>query len=268
MNQTVSISAAPAQASHRRLSVRLASSEADLHAVQHLRWRVFHEEMGASLLDARSGQRDFDAFDAACDHLLVIDESLGDGGAVGTYRLLRESVAERCGGFYSMGEFDLSPLRQQGGGGEGELLELGRSCVLPAYRTSGTISLLWRGIAEYLSSHAISLMFGCASFPGTDPAAHAEALSLLHHRHLAADGRCPRLLPGKGVPLEQLPAGSYDERRALLALPPLVKGYLRAGAKFGEGAFIDHAFNTIDVCVVMPVADLSMRYVSRFSAAA
>lgn len=254
----------------RRLAVRLARNATDLAAVQRLRWQVFFEEMGAQaqgLLD----ELDADPYDALCDHLLVIDEDqpgtlVADGQVVGTYRLLRESVARAAEGFYSAGEFDLAPLLAGEGRVGGELLELGRSCVLPAFRTSATISLLWRGIADYIAAHDIGLMFGCASFPGTDPDAHAPALSLLAHTCLAPAGQRPRV--HHGVALERLPRGSYDERRAMLALPPLIKGYLRCGARFGDGAFIDHAFNTVDVCVVLPVEQISQRYATRFSVAA
>ena len=252
----------------RRLSIRLARGVDDLAAVQRLRWLVFFAEMGADSLPTASEQSDRDAYDDLCDHLLVIDEGRADEPrVVGTYRLLRESVARRHTGFYSAGEFDLGPL-VAAGDACGELLELGRSCVLPAYRTSATISLLWRGIADYIARHRIRMMFGCASFGGTDPDAHAAALSLLHHNHRAPPELRPVVRPGCGVPMERLPRGSYDERRALLELPPLVKGYLRAGAKFGDGAFIDHAFNTVDVCVVMPVEAISGRYAARFSVAA
>jgi putative hemolysin len=256
----------------RRLSLRLAQDDRDLLAVQRLRWQVFYEEMGADASGPRPGHLDADPYDPLCDHLLVIDEDADCAECVvGTYRLLRESVAARHHGFYSAGEFDLKPLAQSGAAGE--LLELGRSCVLAPYRTSGTISLLWRGIADYIARHHIALLFGCASFAGTDPEAHAAALSYLHHYQLApAEGR-PAVLAnqvenGCGIALERLPAGSYDERRALMGLPPLVKGYLRVGAKFGEGAYVDHAFNTIDVCVVMPVELISDRYAARFSVAA
>jgi putative hemolysin len=107
---------------------------------------------------------------------------------------------------------------------------------------------------------------------GTDPDAHAQALSLLAHTCLAPAERRPRLRgelgPDQAVTLERLARGSYDERRAMLRLPPLVKGYLRCGALFGDGAFIDHAFNTVDVCVVLPVEQISQRYATRFSVAA
>ncbi|MDE1916443.1 MAG: GNAT family N-acetyltransferase [Sphingomonadales bacterium] len=250
-----------------RLSVRLARDAADLANVQRLRWQVFFTEMGAHAAhDAPTPGLDSDAYDALCDHLLVIDEDAAEETrVVGTYRLLRESVARQAGGFYSAGEFDLSPLIATADPTR-ELLELGRSCVLPTYRTSATIQLLWRGIADYIGQHRIGAMFGCASFPGTNPDDHAEALSFLAHNHLAPADRRP--VVRDGVALERLPRGSYEDRRALFQLPPLVKGYLRVGAKFGDGAYIDHAFNTVDVCVLMPVEMIAGRYAARFSVAA
>lgn len=260
---------AAARIAPRRLTIRLAQDEADLAAVQRLRWRVFFEEMGAAAVTGAADHVDSDAYDAVCDHLLVIDaDAPAADRVVGTYRLLRESVAHRHGGFYSAGEFDLAVLTDSATRPAGELLELGRSCVLARYRTSATISLLWRGIAEYVALRGIGLLFGCASFPGTNPDDHAAGLSYLCHHHLAEADRRPRVLPGTGVPLERLARGSYDERRAMLSLPPLVKGYLRAGARFGDGAYIDHAFNTVDVCVVLPVELISNRYAARFSVAA
>lgn len=251
------------------LSIRLAEGSDDITAVQRLRWRVFHEEMGAQGASGLSTHLDADIYDPLCDHLLVIHAGPdGKQEVVGTYRLLRESVAKASFGFYSSGEFDISMLVTGPARPTGDLLELGRSCVLAPWRTSATIQLLWRGIADYIGQHGIGLMFGCASFPGTDPDAHAEALSLLAHRHLAPGPLRPLVRADRGVALERLAEGSYDPRRALLALPPLVKGYLRAGACFGEGAFIDHEFNTVDVCVVMPVEGISGRYAARFASAA
>lgn len=253
----------------RNLTVRLAESASDLVAVQGLRWKVFHEEFNAGCDDDPVGNLDSDAFDPLCDHLLVIDRMPGGGErVVGTYRLLRESVAKRSIGFYSAGEFDLDPLLNGSGRPKGELLELGRSCVLPAYRTSATISLLWRGVADYITQHGIGLMFGCGSFHGTDPDEHAAGLSYLHHHHLVDEQVRPGVLNGKGVSLERLPRDAYDPRKAMLALPPLIKGYLRLGAKVGDGAFIDRDFNMIDVCVIMPVDLITGRYAARFNLAA
>jgi len=256
-------------ASQGNLDVRLAQSAEDLAAVQRLRWQVFHEEMGATAATGVSTHLDSDVYDPLCDHLLVIDTDRDHNErVVGTYRLLRESVAKRSFGFYSAVEFDIEPLQHGPNRPRGELLELGRSCVLPPFRTSGTISLLWRGIADYIASHDIGLMFGCGSFPGIDPAPHAAALSWLYHKHLADAAQRPRVHADSGIAMERLPRGSYDERRALLDLPPLLKGYLRAGARFGDGAFVDFEFNTIDVCVVLPVEAISERYAARFNTSA
>ncbi|MCB2076843.1 MAG: GNAT family N-acetyltransferase [Novosphingobium sp.] len=250
-----------------RLSLRLAETEDDLRSVQRLRWQVFHEEMGAGVPSLPSENLDSDVYDPLCDHLIVSAvDGEGIARAVGTYRLLRGSVASRSFGFYTAGEFSLDMLMDRSS--EGELLELGRSCVLPAYRTSSTISMLWRGISEYIARHDIALMFGCASLPGTDPDIHAEALSYLYHNHLASPDLRPVPVPGKRIEMERCERGAYDERRALLGLPPLIKGYLRAGAMFGDGAYLDADFNTIDVCVVLPVDLISSRYAARFRAAA
>jgi len=247
--------------------VRIAASEPEIAAAQALRYRIFMGEMGARPTpDMLRTQRDIDPYDSVCDHLLVIDHGL-DGGChvVGTYRLLRQVVAEQHQGFYSAGEYDLSPLVETAREG-GQLLELGRSCVSAEYRNSTTISLLWRGIAAYLEAHNIGFLFGCASLPGTSPEAHAAELSYLWDHHLAPPGLRARALPGHHVPMDRIPAGRYDPRAAARALPPLLKGYLRVGAMVGDGAFVDRQFNTVDVFVVMPVAGITRRYLDRFSA--
>lgn len=251
-----------------QLEVRLARCEEEVLAAQALRYEIFHREMGARASPmARATGRDIDRYDAACDHLLVFDHGDKVGGrarVVGTYRLLRQKVAEANAGFYTAGEYDLSPLLEASVK-RGQLLELGRSCVAPQYRTSGTISLLWRGIASYLARHEIGLLFGCASFPGADPRVHAAELSLLHQEYLApADIRARALMP---VRTEMLAPGNYDRRAAMRALPPLVKGYLRVGAMVGDGAFVDHMFNTVDMFVVMPVENITRRYLDRFAGA-
>lgn len=251
----------------RDLRVRMADGADDLKAAQHLRWQVFCQELGATVPSAE-GELDVDPFDTACDHLLVEDMTSGAAVTVGTYRLLRHGVAREIGGFYSAGEFDLDPLLGAPQAGAGELLELGRSCVLPAYRNSGTIQLLWRGIASYLKRHSISAMFGCASFAGTDPDAHAEALSYLHYNHLAPREARVSALPEQFVDMARLPLGSFNPQVAARLLPPLIKGYLRLGATVGNGAVIDHAFNTTDVFVMLPVDAISSRYLERLGKAA
>lgn len=251
----------------RNLSIGLAENPADVTAAQALRYRVFHEDMGARTTTGTNGL-DVDPYDDVCDHLLVRDLAIDGAPVVGTYRLLRQSVADGRGGFYSAGEYDLAPMIRQASRDGAELLELGRSCVDPLYRDAGTIQLLWRGIADYLRSHRIGCMFGCASFPGIDPDAHAEGLSLLAHDHLAPAEMRARALGTSAVAMARLPIGGYDARIALRQLPPLIKAYLRVGAQVGEGAYIDQAFNTIDVFMLMPVAAITARYAGRFDAAA
>lgn len=249
------------------LDVRLACSDQEVAAAQALRFDIFYREMGATPSDLHLATgRDIDPYDAVCDHLLVIDHGLdGAPRVVGTYRLLRQTVAERHRGFYSAGEFDLSPLLASVPEGS-QLLELGRSCVAPAYRNITTITLLWRGIASYLRMHNVSHLFGCASLCGADPDLHAAELSYLYHNHLAPRGLRPRVHLDQWVPMDRLPAGSYDLSATVRALPPLVKGYLRVGAMVGDGAFVDRQFNTVDVCVVMPVDRITSRYADRFAA--
>lgn len=259
------LDAAPHMHRAGQLDVRIARSEEEITAAQALRYRIFYEEMGARpTLAMQAARRDIDDYDAICDHLLVIDHGAdGRPQVVGTYRMLRQSIAEAHRGFYSAGEYDLSPLLAAGHGGQ--LLELGRSCVAAEHRTPTTISLLWRGIATYLAAHGISHMFGCASLHGTDPAAHAAELSYLYHHHLAPEPLRAKALID--VPMDLLAPGSYDVKVAQRALPPLIKGYLRVGAMVGDGAFVDTQFNTVDVFVVMPVGGITRRYLDRFATA-
>jgi putative hemolysin len=243
------------------LEVRLADGQADVDASQALRYRVFYEEMDAAPDAAMAARhRDFDRFDDICDHLLVVDHGTGAGAVVGTYRLLRRSVAERHGRFYSASEYDLTPLVAL----DGELLEVGRSCVDAAYRNRATIQLLLRGIAAYVRRYDVNLMFGCASLPGVDPGAVALPLSYLAYNHLAPPELRPIALAERYVDMKLIAPESIDGRAAIGAMPPMIKGYLRAGCFVGDGAVIDHQFGTIDVCIVVPVEHVSERFRHRY----
>ena len=241
------------------LQVRLAASAPDIDAVQALRYRIFYETMGAkpSPRMARN-RRDSDPFDEICDHLMVLDHSRGVGAdaVVGTYRLIRREAARRCGRFYSAAEYDISRLVAY----PGPVLELGRSCVDPAYRARAVMPLLWSGIATYVFHYDIELMFGCASLPGIDPDQLAVPLSYLYHHHLAPPELRARALPERYVDMQRLPAESIDAERTLGRLPPLIKGYLRLGGFVGDGAVIDHQFNTTDVCVVVKTDLVAAKY--------
>jgi len=258
------------------LVVRLASGDTDIEAAQHLRYRVFYGEMGAQP-DARMAlvKRDIDAFDDICDHLLVVAAPgtgdgvdpvhVRDGELVGTYRLLRQDVAERNWGFYTADEFDIGPLLEARGD-ELNFLELGRSCVTRPYRTKPVIELLWPAIWNYVRVHRLDVMLGCASLAGTDPDALAAQLTFIHENFRApAPWRVPAL-PERCVPMNRLPAGEIDARAVMRSLPPLIKGYLRLGAYIGDGAVIDHQFGTTDILIVLPVSAINARYFSHFGA--
>lgn len=259
------------------LEVRLAQSRADLRRAQNLRYRVFYEEMSAvpSLL-SQMRRRDEDDYDAICDHLLVVDVAAKPATehgwtsgrrpeVVGTYRVLRQAQAERARGFYTQGEYNIAPLIEARRS-KYKFMELGRSCVLKPYRNKRTVELLWHGLWTYVREHKMDVMIGCASFAGTDPDAHAMALSFLHHHALAPpEWRC-RAHEHLHVPMDRIPKENIDAKAALKALPPLIKGYLRLGATVGDGAVIDHQFDTTDVLIILPVENIDPRYFEHFGA--
>jgi L-ornithine Nalpha-acyltransferase len=249
------------------LGVRLAASADELDAAQALRYRVFYQEMGAAADEATfARERDADAFDAVADHLLVVDHDLGDGasGVVGTYRLIRQDAAARLGRFYTADEYDISVFDRF----PGMKLELGRSCTSAAYRSRSVMQLLWRGIAAYVFHYGIDLMFGCASLGGTDPDALADELTYLASHHLAPEAIRPRALESRYVSMLRRDPAGLDAKQALMGLPPLIKGYLRLGGFVGDGAVIDHQFNTTDIAVVVQtdlVTDKYYRHYERYT---
>jgi len=258
----------PVLAASGVLEVRLAETEAEVEQAQRLRYRVFYEEMAAVPSPRmREERRDFDKFDDVCDHLLVVDRSIhGEDGqplVVGTYRLTRDVDAARAGGFYTSGEFDMSKMLA---GHHGErLLELGRSCVLKSYRNrTTTMQLLWKGLLTYVARFSIDLMFGCASFADTSPDALALPLSYMHYFHPIPPGMEVKARPELYVPMDRMAKDRIDPKDGLRALPPLLKGYLRAGACIGDGAVIDRQFGTIDVFIYFPLSNINARYKSRF----
>jgi putative hemolysin len=243
--------------------IRLAENEAEIRAAQALRYQVFYDEMGAKPTEemAQDG-RDFDDFDQYCEHLLVIDRSRGDGaeGVVGTYRLMRDDMAAKAGRYYTSAEYDVTPVQNF----DGKVLELGRSCVNASYRNKATMQLLWRGIAAYVFHHGIDLMFGCASLHGTDPAKLALPLSYLYHNHMAPEELRPRALDSHYSDMNLIPADQIHPIRGLASVPPLVKGYLRLGGWVGDGAVVDHQFNTTDVCVLVKTDQVSDKYFKHY----
>lgn len=259
----------PVLAASGSLEVRLAETQVEVEAAQRLRYRVFYEEMSAVPSPAmHETRRDFDKFDDFCDHMLVVDRDAhdrdGQHRVVGTYRLLRDVDAARAGGFYTANEYDIDSLMRRVAKGT-RLLELGRSCVMKSYRSKAiTMQLLWRGIGVYTKRFKIDLMFGCASLTGVDPKSLALPLSYMHHFHPMPEGMHVRARPELYVDMNLLPKNAIDTKEALRSLPPLIKGYVRAGACIGDGAVIDKQFDTTDVFIYFPVSGMDNRYRSRF----
>lgn len=256
------------------LEVRLARTRSEIREAQRLRYQVFYEEMSAvpSRL-AQFRRRDEDAYDAICDHLIVVDLDHTSrplrGGArpvpkvVGTYRVLRQDAAERGLGFYTAGEFDIVPLIKARNSSH-RFMELGRSCVLAPYRTKRSIELLWHGLWTYVREHKIDVMIGCASFTGVDPHEHAGALSFLHHHAQAPDEWRCRAHAHLFQSMDLIDKASINSKAALKAMPPLIKAYLRLGAFVGDGAVIDRQFGTTDVLIILPVEKIDPRYFEHY----
>ena len=240
--------------------LRLARSDRDLRAAQRLRYDVFVAELGGDgpMVD-HDARLEQDEFDPVFDHLILVDprrnaDALED--VVGVYRLLPGERIAASGRFYSEGEYDLLALRSSGR----RLLELGRSCVHKDYRATTAMFHLWNGLADYVAQHAIEVLFGVASFHGTDVAYLAQPLAYLHHHHLAPQALRVRARSDQFRAMDVLPADQLDQRQAMIKTPALIKAYLRLGGFVGEGAWVDHAFNTTDVCLVMDTGRMSAKH--------
>ncbi len=240
--------------------VRLARDEIDLLAAQRLRYRVFVEELGGTgELVYHEARLERDEFDPVFEHLVLIDsrrDSAALDHVVGVYRLLTGEAAARFGRFYSEGEYDLAPLKRAGR----RMVELGRSCVHAEYRGGTAMFHLWNGLADFVLQREIEIMFGVASFHGTDVEALKMPLSYLHHYHLAPGALRVRTQASHFQSMDLVPKDQVDRRAAMLGTPALIKAYLRLGGFVGEGAFIDRPFNTTDVCLLMDTAAMSERH--------
>ncbi|MCG6884970.1 MAG: GNAT family N-acetyltransferase [Silicimonas sp.] len=248
------------------LQLRLATSEADRRAAERLRYEVFVEELNADgpLVD-HEGRFERDAFDPFYDHLVLVDTRKDERGldhVVGVYRLLTGEKAQEHGRFYSEDEYDLSILKQSGR----KLLELGRSCIRAEYRGGLALHHLWSGLAGYVLERDIKVLFGVASFHGTDLEALAMPLSHLAYAYLAPPELRVRAVTEAYQPMALIPRDEVNRVAAMRALPALIKSYLRLGGFVGDGAYVDTGFNTTDVCLVMDTermsADAKARYTS------
>ena len=245
--------------SEPRFEVRVAESAADLRAAQRLRYDVFVTELGGDGPLVDHAQRlERDRFDPYCEHLLLIDTARNadpDGQVVGVYRVMTEDGAARAGQFYCADEYALATLLSSGR----KVLELGRSCLHRDYRGGAAIYHLWNGLARVTLERRIEVLFGVASFHGTDVRALAAPLANLLHRYLAPPDLRVRTRTAHYQSLDLMPAEEIDRARAMRETPALIKGYLRLGGFVGDGAFVDHAFNTVDICLVLDTARMNPR---------
>jgi putative hemolysin len=229
--------------------LKIADTEVELVAAQRLRYRVFVEEMGARPTFNSVMKQEADAFDPYFDHLVLKDIRINDEreNVVGVYRLMRGDIAAAGPGFYSAGEYDLSKISATGR----RLVELGRSCLDAQYRGGLALHLLWQGVADYVIKHDIELLFGVASFVGTDTNYYADALSFLYENHLAPAPLRVTARDSGNVSMRIKNINKIDRCRAVCQIPTLIKSYLRLGGFVGDGAYLDRDFNTLDVCVIL-----------------
>jgi putative hemolysin len=240
--------------------LRLATTANDLTAAQRLRYEVFVAELGGTgpLVD-HAARLERDAFDPYFDHLVLVDRRRDPAAldhVIGAYRVMPGDRRAAAGQFYSETEYDLTPLLASGR----KLLELGRSCVHADHRGGTAMFHLWNGLADYVLDRGIEVLFGVASFHGTDIAALAAPLSWLHHHHLAPPEMRVRARDPARQEMGLIPADRLDRKAVMAETPALIKAYLRLGGFVGDGAFIDRAFNTTDVCLVMDTAQMSARH--------
>jgi putative hemolysin len=250
----------------RDYEVRLTRTKEERAQVRQLRYKVFVEEEGASATEEQDLLREeYDSYDRFADYMAVFH----DGKVVATYRIIDRAAAEKLGGFYTETEYDLKKLKRV----KGNIAEMSRACVDPEYRDSLAMRMLWMGLADYILKNKIVLIFGVASWVGQKPAESAQAISYLYYNHLSPLSlrttveldKLPAGVNPKLTKMNILPKDFVDEDMAVKQMTPLVKGYLRLGAKFGKGVFIDVPFNSYDVFVMIQTKDISKAYQKHFT---
>ncbi len=250
----------------RDFEVRLTRNKEERKQVRQLRYQVFVEEEGASATEEqRALGEEYDAYDRFAEYMAVFH----NGRVVGTYRIIDRNAAEKLGGFYTETEFNLSKIKKY----HGNIAEMSRACVEKSYRENALVMrMLWAGLGELIVRRRIGVLFGVASFVGTKPARSAQAISYLYYNHLSpmrlratvlsenfADGVNPKLSR-----MNILPRDFVDESDARAEMTPLIKGYLRLGATFGKGVFVDVPFNSYDVFVMIETRKMNATYQKHF----
>lgn len=250
----------------RDYEVRLTRTKEERKQVRQLRYDVFVEEEGASATEEQKQlHEEYDSFDRFADYMGVFH---GDK-LVGTYRIIDRDAAEKMGGFYTETEYNITKIKKV----QGNIAEMSRACVAADYRENGLVMrMLWMGLAEYIAKNKILILFGVASWVGTKPVEAAQAISYLYYNHLAPlslratvlTENLPEGVNPKLTRMNILPRDFVDEDMARKQMTPLIKGYLRLGATFGKGVYIDAPFNTYDVFVMMQTKKIAANYQKHF----
>jgi putative hemolysin len=244
----------------KRLEVRLAENQYEIEQTLALRYEVFNKELGEGLPESHDTKKDRDEYDLYCDHLIVIDHA-EDKKIVGTYRILRSSVAKQYIGFYSENEFDLSKIYEL----KDESAEIGRGCVHQDYRDGSVITLLWSGLAWYIKKHKIRYLMGCGSFHTNNPLVISQAYAYFKEKNylvkeeLRVEPLSHKKLKGFN-PNEQI----SDLREITRKIPPLIIGYLRAGALIGGEPAYDEIFGTTDFFIFFDSTQITKQYGERY----
>ena len=244
----------------KNYTIKIAKSNFEIKKAQSLRYKIFFKEKNIKRKNLKSLlQRDYDFYDKISDHLIIIDNDRQvKDNVIGTYRLLRGNNAKLYKGFYTEQEFDISNLKKNFS--SKDILELGRSCIHPAYRSGIILKLLWQGISKYIKIYKIKILMGCASFNGTNPGKFKDEFFLLYDSY-----RLPKNYNVKSLQDNKVSFGKKINHSTILhRLPPLIKGYLRAGGMVSENFYIDRQFETIDYCVIMLTEQIVSRYQNKF----
>ena len=244
-------------------SIKLAETKSELKQAQALRYSVFYKEKKAKpTFTKKIIKLDYDKIDKYADHLIVLDKKNTKNKIVGTYRLIRGDVAKLFGGYYSSSEFNLINITNNYK--DKHILELGRSCVHQDYRNGSIMNLLWKAIAEYVKLYDIKILLGCASFSGIEPTKYSDELSYLRQNFCLPQHLSVESFDKNIYPVYKLKENNSNQLRIFAKLPPLLKGYLRIGGKVSQNFYVDHNFNTIDLCVVVNTSDIDEKYRKKY----
>ncbi len=238
------------QAGH--YSVRLATNAEELAEAQALRFRVFYQEKnGVPTEEMTRLQQEIDEWDDIAYHIIVTDQNRHDA-VVGTLRLVSNSHLHSGQCFYTEKAFDIKKLRNS----YDRILELSRYCIDPQGRSGIILMLIWKFAMKFIIDNKYQLMLGCASFPGTDIDPHKEILTYLYQQNLAPESLRPAPISSSAVSIEALGLETSEWNNAKKAIPTLLRGYLKLGAKISDAAIIDPHFNTVFVCIYVDAAEM------------